>query len=106
MKVEISPEKYRKFGMDFNKVKRFSVSRFIQWASAVYQNGYDDGWNEAMDSYKKTDGGIAIDESVDAEVMDVDVLYDVLRSVKGIGEKRARMAIDMILSSMNGKEQD
>lgn len=96
MKAEISPEKYRQFGMDFNKVKGYSVARFIQWVGGLYQAGYDEGWNDAMDSYKETDGGIAIDESVDAEVMDADALYDVLMSVKGIGEKRARIAVDRI----------
>ena len=105
MKAEISPEKYRQFCKDFNKVKGYSVARFIQWVNAVYQSGYDDGWNDAMDSYKETDGGIAVDESVDAYVLDADTLYDVLMSVKGIGEKRARIAIDRICN-MSGKEQE
>ena len=49
--------------------------------------------------------GMEVDESVDAYVLDADTLYDVLMSVKGIGEKRARIAIDRICN-MSGKEQE
>ena len=86
----------KQFGRDFSRVKGYSLSRFLKWVSVVYQTGYDDGWNEAMDSYMETDGGIAIDESVDAEIFDTDAIMEILLSVKGIGEKRAAAVIEKI----------
>ena len=104
-KIEIDPQKYRDLGRDFCKVKKLGLSQFIRWVASIYQSGYDDGWNGAMDSYKETNGGIAIDESVEAEVIDSDLLMEILLSVKGIGKKRAQEVIDKICKGWNDSGQ-
>ena len=53
-------------------------------------------WKEAEKKY--TQDGINVSEDIDAQVLDMDGLREILLSVKGIGEKRA----DQVLKKIGG----
>lgn len=68
----------------YRSVQKMSYNGFNRFAVSMYNSGLQDGINIVRDD-------------VAAELTD-DRLYDIIRSVKGIGEKRAREVVDKVLS--------
>lgn len=69
---------------DMKKVQKFTLNQFNRWVESIYKSGM-------MDELARVN-----DETV-AEVTEDD-LYDILLSVKGIGEKRAAEIMKKILA--------
>jgi len=69
---------------DFKRVQKMSLNDFNRWVSEIYRTGFLDGMEKK-------------DEKIVAEITD-DCLLKTMLSVKGIGEKRARQVIDIIMS--------
>ena len=75
-----------KKALDFSTYKKFQKLSFNDTSrllAAVYANGYDDGKSELLDECVAT--------------LTEDHLMEILLSVKGIGENRARQVVDKIL---------
>lgn len=68
----------------------------MQWAVSFWKEAYNEGFSEAEKKY--TQDGINVSEDVDAQVLDMDGLREILLSVNGIGEKRA----DQVLKKIGG----
>ena len=67
----------------FKKVQKMSLNQFNRWAESVYKHGVQDGID-------------FIEEETVAELTEDD-LYNILLSVKGIGQKRADEVMRRIL---------
>lgn len=97
-KINITPELYSRFGGYYKRLKSKGQADFISWIvqfwENAYKDGYDLGFSEAEKSY--TQEGINVSEDIDAEVLDVDSLREILLSVKGIGAVRADEVIRKI----------
>ena len=94
--MQMSPETYKRMASQHQRLKAMKQGQFIQWACSFWQNAYDEGFSEAEKKY--TQDGINVSEDIDAEVLTVEDLREILLSVKGIGEKRA----DQVLQKIGG----
>lgn len=92
--MKIPPETYKRMAGQHSRLKAMKQGQFVQWACAFWQNAYDEGFSEAEKKY--TQDGINISEDIDAKVLTVEDLKEILLSVKGIGEKRADLVIRKI----------
>ena len=72
---------------NFKKLKGLSLNDFNRWVSLIYKSGFQDGIDKS-------------EEDVVAE-LDEDALMKALLSVDGIGEVRAKKAVNAIL--MDGR---
>lgn len=73
--------------MDFatyKKLHKLSLNDTNRWIKSVYASAYDEGQKDMMSECVAS--------------LTEDMLLDILLSVKGIGEKRARQVIDKILT--------
>lgn len=97
-KVEMSAELYRRFAKQHQIIKSMKQAQFVTWAHSFYGNAYNDGYGAGFDAAKSkfTQDGINVSEDVEAEVFDLDMVREILLSVKGIGEKRADQVIEKI----------
>lgn len=93
-KREISPETYKNMAMQHVRLKSMKQGEFVRWACAFWQNAYDEGFSEAERKY--TQDGISVSEDIDATILTVENLREILLSVKGIGEKRADQVLQKI----------
>ena len=94
--MKISPETYKNMAAQHARLKSMKQGQFVQWACSFWQNAYNEGFEEAEKKY--TQDGINVSEDIDAQVLDLDGLREILLSVKGIGEKRA----DQVLKKIGG----
>lgn len=76
----------------YKMLQKLSFNDFNRWVISVYNSGVQDGIN------------ITNDEVI-AEVTE-DTLYDIIRSVKGVGENRTQQIVDKILNEglLNGSK--
>lgn len=74
----------------YRRVQKLSYNEFNRWVMSIYSSGLQEGINITEDD-------------VIAELTD-DRLYELIRSVKGIGETRALEAVNKILDEglLNG----
>lgn len=68
-------------------VQKMSLNQFNRWVMSVYQSGFADGLKE---------GEKELDDCI-AEMTD-DRLMEILLSINGVGEKRAKQIYDAILA--------
>lgn len=94
--MKISPETYKNMAAQHVRLKSMKQGQFVQWAVSFWKKAYNEGFSEAEKKY--TQDGINVSEDVDAQVLDLDGLREILLSVKGIGEKRA----DQVLKKIGG----
>ena len=73
----------------YKMIHRMSLNDFNRWCSAFYVNAFEDG----AKSVPVTQGP----DNVIAQMSDVDLL-EVIKSVSGIGEKRAQKIMDAIIA--------
>ena len=80
---------------DFKRIHKMTLNDFNLWMQAFYQSAYEDGLH---------DGEAEFEDCVAAVYEDQ--LFDVLLSIKGIGENRAKQIVDAILKEgvFNGSE--
>lgn len=90
--MKISPETYKNMAAQHARLKSMKQGQFVQWAVSFWQEAYNEGFSEAEKKYTQ------VSEDVDAQVLDLDGLREILLSVKGIGEKRA----DQVLKKIGG----
>ena len=96
----IPPALYQRMGLQQARLKSMPRGKFIQWITDFYNDAYKTGWNECMDKYNAEHGGISISEDIDAAVMDADSLYNLLLSIKGIGNTLATRILNTITEEM------
>ena len=105
--LKIPPETYKRFSIYYKRLKSKGLADFVSWMVKFWEDthneGYDKGFADAEKSY--TQEGVAVSEDVDAEILDVDRLREILLSVKGIGERRADEAIRKITGECNEENQ-
>ena len=89
--MKISPETYKNMAAQHVRLKSMKQGQFVQWAVSFWQEAYNEGFEEAEKKY-------TVSEDIDAQVLDMDGLREILLSVKGIGEKRA----DQVLKKIGG----
>lgn len=94
--MKISPETYKNMAAQHVRLKSMKQGQFVRWAVSFWQSAYDEGFSEAEKKY--TQDGINISKDIDAEILTLDGLREILLSVKGIGEKRA----DQVLKKIGG----
>ena len=70
----------------------------MQWAVSFWQEAYNEGFSEAEKKY--TQDGINVSEDVDAQVLDLDGLREILLSIKGIGNTLATRILNTITEEM------
>lgn len=90
----IPPETYKNMAAQHVRLKSMKQGQFVRWACSFWQSAYDEGFEEAEKKY--TQDGINVSENIDAQVLDMDGLREILLSVKGIGEKRAEQVLQKI----------
>lgn len=74
---------------DFKRVQKLSLNDFNRWMTTLYQTAFETGLRE---------GESELDEAV---ILDEDKLLQIILSVKGVGQKRAELIVDKILSKEN-----
>ncbi len=74
---------------DFKRVQKLSLNDFNRWMTALYQTAFEAGLRE---------GESELDEAV---ILDEAKLLQIILSVKGVGQKRAELIVDKILSEEN-----
>ena len=94
--MKIPPETYKNMAAQHVRLKSMKQGQFVRWAVSFWQEAYNEGFSEAEKKY--TQDGINVSEDIDAQVLDMDGLREILLSVKGIGEKRA----DQVLQKIGG----
>ena len=92
--MKISPETYERMAAQHVRLKSMKQGQFVQWAVSFWQEAYNEGFSEAEKKY--TQDGINVSEDIDAQVLDLDGLREILLSVKGIGQKRAEQVLQKI----------
>lgn len=70
----------------FNKLRKLSLNDFNRWVAEFYKNAFADGVRSAQ----------SVADEVIAELPE-DVLLEAVKSVPGIGEKRAAKVVEAIL---------
>lgn len=70
---------------NLKKIRKMTLNQFNEWLMIIYESGVQDGVDQC-------------EEGVISE-LDEDELMDILLSVKGIGEKRAREAVEKIVGA-------
>lgn len=70
----------------FNKLRKLSLNDFNRWVAEFYRNAFTDGVRSAQ----------SVADEVIAELPE-DVLLEAVKSVSGIGEKRAAKVVEAIL---------
>lgn len=73
----------------FNKLRKLSLNDFNRWVAEFYRNAFTDGVRNAQSVAEAK-------EEVIAELPE-DVLLEAVKSVSGIGEKRAAKVVEAIL---------
>lgn len=68
---------------ELKKLRKMTLNDFNRWITVLYECGFNDGIEKS-------------EEGLISEV-DEEQLFGILISVKGIGEKRAREAVDKIM---------
>lgn len=94
--MQISPETYERMASQHVRLKSMKQGQFVRWICSFWQNAYNEGFSEAEKKYSHD--GISISEDIDAKVLTIEELKEILLSVKGIGEKRA----DQVLQKIGG----
>lgn len=94
--MQISPETYERMASQHVRLKSMKQGQFVRWICSFWQNAYNEGFSEAEQKYSHD--GISISEDIDAKVLTIEELKEILLSVKGIGEKRA----DQVLQKIEG----
>ena len=70
----------------FNKLRKLSLNDFNRWVAEFYRNAFTDGVRSAQ----------SVADEVIAELPE-DVLLEAVKSVSGIGEKRAAKVVEAII---------
>ena len=96
--MNISPETYKNMAAQHVRLKSMKQGQFVQWAVSFWQEAYNEGFSEAENKY--TQDGINVSEDVDAQVLDMDSLREILLSVKGIGNTLATRILNTITEEM------
>ena len=73
----------------FNKLRKLSLNDFNRWVAEFYRSAFTDGVRSAQNVARAK-------EEVIAELPE-DVLLEAVKSVSGIGEKRAAKVVEAIL---------
>lgn len=74
---------------DFKRVQKLSLNDFNRWMTVLYQTAFEAGLHE---------GESELNEAI---ILDEDRLLQIILSVKGVGQKRAELIVDKILSEEN-----
>ena len=108
--MKISPEVYKHMAAQHARLKTMKQGQFVQWACHFWQNAYDEGFTEAEQKY--AEHGINVSDGVDVEVWDeedlltLDDVWDAMLSVKGIGLRRAKEVIKLLLKKDKGGDDE
>lgn len=79
----------------YKKIQKFSLNEFNRWIESVYRAGFDDAMVLTQrDLYNRME----IEPADLVSAYTDERLMEILLSVKGIGEKRAREVVDKILA--------
>lgn len=70
----------------FNKLRKLSLNDFNRWVAEFYRSAFTDGVRSAQ----------SVADEVIAELPE-DVLLEAVKSVSGIGEKRAAKVVEAII---------
>ena len=103
----IPPDSYARMQKEFAKVKKMSLSGFIDWITSIFQSGHDDGWNACLDTVTNAGEHFVVDGETEVEVMNgedlltLDDVMDAMLSVKGIGQRRADLVIEKLIGGKN-----
>lgn len=76
----------------YKKMMKLSYNEFNRWITSFYDAAYKD----ALDDLEAEKANEEPEEAIFKELSDEDLL-SILLSVKGIGEKRARTAVERIM---------
>ena len=96
--MKVTPETYQRMGEQLQRVKKMKQGEWMRWITAFWKDGYMTGYAEAKEDF--TQHGVIVPENVEAQVLDPAELLQVIMSVKGIGERRARQ----VLAKLTGEE--
>lgn len=84
---------------DFKRLKSLSFNDFNRWVITLYQQGYNDGQEELKDEIKKQQEVINSKYAKlkeESNCFTEDSLREVLKGIKGIGQKRIEQIIDAV----------
>lgn len=94
--MEIPSDSYKRFIADHHKVKKMNTVGFVTWVKAIWQDGYSNGRQSAIDEIMEEHNSVIVPENIEAEVIDTDELMNAMLAVKGIGPNRARQVIEIL----------